>query len=279
MSILTQSARLVRRSCAHLLTAGLPAVRLRASGASLLCPACRHDLPRLRRHAARAAPCRRRLARSAAAAWRKPPHYDATDAPSLTPSRSTSWCSRSSTGIAGARQLFRPPTGLSSRTHADLIIPLPLHSLRLRESEASIRRSNWHARSPGPGDSDRRAKLPAHRHTATQADLPWRERAGNVRGAFDCSSDLTGRRLLLIDDVMTTGASLNELARTVKLHGAAQVALLVSRAPCRGDAEGSVHQRCTRHTLGQRCSNSAMSAWAPPADAANEKMPLPRRTS
>jgi predicted amidophosphoribosyltransferase len=33
--------------------------------------------------------------------------------------------------------------------------------------------------------------------------------------------------LLLIDDVMTTGASLNELARTLKLHGAAQVSLLV----------------------------------------------------
>jgi predicted amidophosphoribosyltransferase len=59
---------------------------------------------------------------------------------------------------------------------------------------------------------------PSHRHA--QADLPWRERAKNVRGAFHCSSDFTGKRLLLIDDVMTTGASLDELARTVKLHGA-----------------------------------------------------------
>jgi predicted amidophosphoribosyltransferase len=65
------------------------------------------------------------------------------------------------------------------------------------------------------------------RHTAAQADLPWRERAGNVRGAFACAADFTGRRLILIDDVMTTGASLNELARTVKLHGAAEVTLLV----------------------------------------------------
>jgi hypothetical protein len=43
------------------------------------------------------------------------------------------------------------------------------------------------------------------------------------------SSDFTGKRLLLIDDVMTTGASLDELARTVKLHGAVHVALLVRR--------------------------------------------------
>jgi len=48
-----------------------------------------------------------------------------------------------------------------------------------------------------------------------------------VRGAFHCTSDYTNKRLLLVDDVMTTGASLNELARTLKLHGAAQVALLV----------------------------------------------------
>jgi predicted amidophosphoribosyltransferase len=48
----------------------------------------------------------------------------------------------------------------------------------------------------------------------------------NVRGAFHCTTDFTGKRLLLIDDVMTTGASLDELARTLKLHGAAQVTVL-----------------------------------------------------
>jgi predicted amidophosphoribosyltransferase len=42
---------------------------------------------------------------------------------------------------------------------------------------------------------------------------------------------LSGQRILLIDDVMTTGASLNECARTLKLHGAAEVtALVVARA-------------------------------------------------
>ena len=65
------------------------------------------------------------------------------------------------------------------------------------------------------------------RHTAAQANLPWRERAKNIRGAFHCTKDLSGTRVLLVDDVMTTGASLNECARTLKLHGADEVTLLV----------------------------------------------------
>jgi predicted amidophosphoribosyltransferase len=49
----------------------------------------------------------------------------------------------------------------------------------------------------------------------------------NIRGAFNCAGDLTGKSIALVDDVMTTGASLNECARTLKLHGAARVTLLV----------------------------------------------------
>jgi predicted amidophosphoribosyltransferase len=49
----------------------------------------------------------------------------------------------------------------------------------------------------------------------------------NIRGAFHCTVDLSGKHVALVDDVMTTGASLNECARTLKLHGAARVTLLV----------------------------------------------------
>jgi ComF family protein len=56
-----------------------------------------------------------------------------------------------------------------------------------------------------------------------QAALPWSERANNVRGAFACELDLGGMTVAVIDDVMTTGASLAEFARTLKRAGAKRV--------------------------------------------------------
>jgi predicted amidophosphoribosyltransferase len=53
--------------------------------------------------------------------------------------------------------------------------------------------------------------------------LPWTARASNVRGAFACDLELAGLRVAVIDDVMTTGASLSELARTLRAAGAASV--------------------------------------------------------
>jgi ComF family protein len=56
-----------------------------------------------------------------------------------------------------------------------------------------------------------------------QASLPLKERHKNIRGAFECKMDLSGQRIALVDDVMTTGASLDELAKTVRRAGAAEV--------------------------------------------------------
>jgi ComF family protein len=61
------------------------------------------------------------------------------------------------------------------------------------------------------------------RDTPPQAALAFDERAKNVRRAFVCDMDLTGLRVALVDDVLTTGASLNECARALKKSGAAQV--------------------------------------------------------
>jgi ComF family protein len=61
------------------------------------------------------------------------------------------------------------------------------------------------------------------RATPPQAALPWTERAQNVRGAFECDLDLSGLTVALIDDVMTTGASLVEAAKTLKASGAVSV--------------------------------------------------------
>lgn len=59
--------------------------------------------------------------------------------------------------------------------------------------------------------------------TAPQASLPWKARQANIRNAFECSIDLTGKSIAVVDDVMTTAATLNEFARVLKMHGARRV--------------------------------------------------------
>jgi len=59
--------------------------------------------------------------------------------------------------------------------------------------------------------------------TEEQSRLPHGARARNVRGAFQCDVDLHGLCVAVIDDVMTTGATLEEFAKTLKRAGAARV--------------------------------------------------------
>jgi ComF family protein len=70
------------------------------------------------------------------------------------------------------------------------------------------------------------------RHTAAQMGLALPERRRNVRGAFVARGDLAGMRLAVVDDVMTTGATLDEVAAALKAAGAARVTnLVVARTP------------------------------------------------
>ena len=69
------------------------------------------------------------------------------------------------------------------------------------------------------------------RDTPPQALLPWKERARNIQGAFACTGTagsvnprpLAGLRIAVVDDVMTTGSTLNELARVLKAAGATHI--------------------------------------------------------
>jgi len=57
------------------------------------------------------------------------------------------------------------------------------------------------------------------RDTPPQSALPWKERKKKRANAFRCDVDLTGKRVALVDDVLTTGASLNALAEAYRNGG------------------------------------------------------------
>ena len=109
----------------------------------------------------------------------------------------------------------------------DLIIPMPLHPAKLRErgyNQAQLLASKLARVLNVKLLSDGCRRL---RDTAPQTDLPWRERKINMRDAFGCDVDLGGKRVALVDDVMTTGASLNALAAAVHKRGAAEISAWV----------------------------------------------------
>ena len=105
----------------------------------------------------------------------------------------------------------------------DLLIPMPLHPQRLAErgfnQAVEIARIVAHAlQLPLDTRACRRVRF-----SAPQATLPLKQRVKNMRNAFSCERKLDGLKVALLDDVMTTGASLNALATAVKKAGAATV--------------------------------------------------------
>ena len=122
-------------------------------------------------------------------------------------------------GDALAAALLRAPDALRG---VAAIVPLPLS--RARQVERGFNQSIEIARVVA-----RRTGVPLARHLARtahappQASLPWRERARNVRGAFACTTRLDGRRVAVLDDVMTTGATLDTAAAALIAAGASRV--------------------------------------------------------
>ena len=120
-----------------------------------------------------------------------------------------------------------------------LIVPVPLHRWRLLE-----RRFNQSAELARPiavatGYEYRPELLERSRRTKQQVGLKAKERARNVQGAFRVPSsqklEVKGQRILLIDDVYTTGATLQACARALRRAGAVQIDCLTFARVATGD--------------------------------------------
>jgi ComF family protein len=105
----------------------------------------------------------------------------------------------------------------------DAIAPMPLSARRLKER--GYNQAMEIARRLGRRTGIRLDAALARRvrDTMPQTDLPHDAREANVRGAFACDKRGAGMTLAIVDDVMTTGATLEELARTLKRAGVQRV--------------------------------------------------------
>jgi len=104
----------------------------------------------------------------------------------------------------------------------DLVVPIPLHQVRLREREfnqAQILSQHIAKTFNKRLATDALKRL---RHTKTQTELQTEERLLNVKGSFAVTNneEIKGKNILLVDDVLTTGATSSEAACALKKAGA-----------------------------------------------------------
>lgn len=109
---------------------------------------------------------------------------------------------------------------LKQQFDIDLILPVPLHKSRLRE-----RGFNQSLELARPVGKKLRIPVDTHslrrsRRTSPQTNLLLKDRMKNVRGAFEADREkLAGKRIALLDDVMTTGSTVNAITDCLKRAG------------------------------------------------------------
>lgn len=113
-----------------------------------------------------------------------------------------------------------------------LVVPVPLAFERM--SERGFNQSLQIARAYCAASGARLAADAVRRirHNPPQQTLALAERRRNIRGAFDASANLANASVFVVDDVMTTGSTMDEIARVLRTGGAVHVhALVVARTP------------------------------------------------
>lgn len=114
----------------------------------------------------------------------------------------------------------------------DAIVPMPLHRRRLRERGFNQVRELLRPALRGVQVPLRHDWLQRQRETAAQSGLSAGERRRNLRGAFAASPAVRGARVLLVDDVITTGSTVAEATRCLLRAGATEVRVLaLARVP------------------------------------------------
>jgi ComF family protein len=128
-------------------------------------------------------------------------------------------------GLVSFRALINQENFSATFTEPDLVLPVPLHNSRLRER--SFNQALLIAKNCLPQWQGKIAAslLLRHRPTSPQTSLTGKERRLNLRQAFTLSNPtkITGAKVLLVDDVYTTGSTVNECSRILRKAGAMRI--------------------------------------------------------
>jgi ComF family protein len=201
-----------------------------------VCAACDADLPR--RHAAGCIRCGAAdvADQECGACLVDPPHFDATVAAfgyhfPLDRMIQSFKFSANLPFVDLFADAFVAQWRLQPRAVPHLLVPMPLAAKRMATrgfNQSQLIAAALGKRMQIPVDARELLRV---RDTPPQTGLTREERLKNVRDAFDCAGSLAGRNVALVDDVMTTGATMSEAARVLKKQGAARVeAWTIARA-------------------------------------------------
>jgi ComF family protein len=205
-----------------------------------LCLGCLADLPHNSHACSRCAdplPWDPQVTRVCGSCQRQPPPQDASHVPFLYQDAMPSLVVGAKfhgrlnlarlLGLCLARYLCQ-----ESISRPDIIIPVPLHSQRMRErgyNQALEIARTLSQELAIPVDTRVCVRM---RATQPQVGLEREERRHNVRGAFGIIGPVTARHVAILDDVITTGGTTGEVARVLRLAGAARIDLwAVARTP------------------------------------------------
>jgi ComF family protein len=134
-------------------------------------------------------------------------------------------------GWRRGESLARVMVGLDALAGADALVPVPLGAARQRRRGYNQSAAIAHPLGARTGLVVRESVLARPRETTTQTRLTPDARRANLAGAFRAGAGVRGRRLVLVDDVFTTGATLAEAGRALLDAGALAVtAVTVARA-------------------------------------------------
>lgn len=117
----------------------------------------------------------------------------------------------------------------------ECLLPVPLHPSRLRERGFNQALEIARSAARPAGLMVRSDSLRRIRATTPQTQLAGEARRHNVRGAFAVYRPITARHVAIVDDVVTTGSTINELARLLRTAGVAEIEVWAcARTPPRG---------------------------------------------